>query len=123
MNGGVCQICDTLTVIGGLWYYNFWSLFCKDFPRLQEFCLFQVVRSPQTLISSFSEQWFLVFSMYQDHLISSGEKPRICIFNKHLIEKQVAHRPCFENCYLRDRCLYKCYKILLYHQEFHLIYR
>lgn len=60
MNANVCQICDMLDITGGQWYdYNFWPLFCKDCPGLQEFLLFQVVRSPQTLIHSSSQLWFL----------------------------------------------------------------
>lgn len=118
MNGGVCQVCDVLDIIGGQGYhYHFWPLFCKDFPRLQEFCLFQVVLSPQTLILSYCEQWFLDFTTQQNHLNSSGVEPRICIFNKHLIGRQVAHAPHFERWYLYVKCLY-----LLYHLEFQLIH-
>lgn len=84
MNGGVCQVCDLLDSICGQGYYNFWPLFCKDFPRLQEFCLFQVVLSPQTLILSYCEPWFLHFTMHQNHLHSSPGGTRICIFNKYL---------------------------------------
>lgn len=122
MNGSVCQFCDMLDIIGGqLHYYNFWPLFCKDCPGLKEFWLFQVVRSPQTLIHSSSELWFLEFSMHQNHLISSGVEPRICILNKHLTGRQVTHGPYFKKCYHQVRCLYKCYNILLYHLKFQSI--
>lgn len=118
MNGSVCQICDMLDIIGGQWYhYNFCPLFCKYCPGLHEFCLFQVARRLKTLTYSPSEQWCLEFSTHQNHLISSGVKPRICIFNKHLTGTG-AHGPCFKKCYYQVRCLHKCYNILLYHLEF-----